>query len=89
MLINKIPRADHASMHVCQILKIYNINALTLNGTHTVDERNDIIHQFNTKPEARVLLFSTVGAVGLNLTIATVVILFVSPQRSCAMTFGN
>ncbi|KAG2136436.1 hypothetical protein DEU56DRAFT_756342 [Suillus clintonianus] len=52
------------------------ISALALSGSNTIDERNDIIHKFNTVPEHRVLLFSTVGAVGLNLTVATVVILF-------------
>ncbi|KAG2136443.1 hypothetical protein DEU56DRAFT_756348 [Suillus clintonianus] len=58
------------------ILRKHNIFALALNGTNTADERNDIIHKFNTMPQYRVLLFSTVGAVGLNLTVATIVILF-------------
>ncbi|KAG0695737.1 P-loop containing nucleoside triphosphate hydrolase protein, partial [Suillus ampliporus] len=49
---------------------------LTLNGSLGVDERNEIIKKFNTDPSARVLLFSSVGAVGLNLTVASVVILF-------------
>jgi SNF2 family DNA or RNA helicase len=59
-------------------MKLYHIVPLTLNGSHTVDQRNKIIEKFNTDPYARVLLFSNVGAVGLNLTVATVVILFVS-----------
>lgn len=42
-----------------------------------MDERNEIVKKFNADPSARVLLFSNVGAVGLNLTVASVVILFV------------
>ncbi|KAG2059837.1 hypothetical protein BDR06DRAFT_1002927 [Suillus hirtellus] len=58
------------------ILKLYDIKALSLNGTHMADERNETLHQFNTVPKDWVLLFSTVGVVGLNLTIATIVVLF-------------
>ncbi|KAG1905166.1 P-loop containing nucleoside triphosphate hydrolase protein [Suillus fuscotomentosus] len=58
------------------ILKMHDIEALSLNGTLTADERNETIRRFNTVPEDRVLLFSTVGAVGLNLTVATIVVLF-------------
>ncbi|KAG2335426.1 hypothetical protein BDR05DRAFT_898554, partial [Suillus weaverae] len=58
------------------ILKIHNINALTLNGTNTAEERHEIVNRFNTVPEERVMLFSNVGAVGLNLTVASIVILF-------------
>ncbi|KAG0693518.1 hypothetical protein DFH29DRAFT_1007225 [Suillus ampliporus] len=58
------------------VFKLHNIEPLTLHGGHTVDERNSIINQFNTDPSARVLLFSSVGTVGLNLTVASIVILF-------------
>ncbi|KAG0693276.1 hypothetical protein DFH29DRAFT_1007449 [Suillus ampliporus] len=61
---------------IVSVLKLYNIHAMTLNGGHTVDERNEIVRKFNTDPAARVLLFSNVGAVGLNLTVANIVILF-------------
>ncbi|KAG1727539.1 P-loop containing nucleoside triphosphate hydrolase protein [Suillus lakei] len=61
---------------ITSILTMHNIFPLTLNGTHTVQERNEIIHKFTTVPEERVLLFSAVGAVGLNLTVANIVILF-------------
>ncbi|KAG2063203.1 hypothetical protein BDR04DRAFT_1164116, partial [Suillus decipiens] len=57
------------------ILKMHDIDALVLNGTLTPDERNEVIHKFNTDPTKRVLLFSTVGAVGLNLTVANIVVL--------------
>jgi SNF2 family DNA or RNA helicase len=72
-------------VRVSQILKMHDIEALSLNGTLTADERNETIRRFNTVPEDRVLLFSTVGAVGLNLTVATIVVLFVS-QRPCSGT---
>ncbi|KAG0694385.1 hypothetical protein DFH29DRAFT_1006383 [Suillus ampliporus] len=49
------------------VLKLHNIVPLTLNGSHGVDERNEIVKKFNADPSARVLLFSSVGAVGLNL----------------------
>ncbi|KAG2063412.1 hypothetical protein BDR04DRAFT_1038056 [Suillus decipiens] len=58
-----------------QILKLYDIQALVLNGTLTADERNDVINKFNTDPAQRVLLFSALGAVGLNLTVATIIVL--------------
>ncbi|KAG1759110.1 hypothetical protein EDD22DRAFT_956196 [Suillus occidentalis] len=58
------------------VLKLHNIVPLTLNGSHGVDERNEVVKKFNVDPSARVLLFSSVGAVGLNLTVASVVILF-------------
>jgi SNF2 family DNA or RNA helicase len=58
-------------------LKLHHIETLTFNGTHTMEERNKIIQKFNTDPTARVLLFSNVGAIGLNLTVASIVILFV------------
>ncbi|KAJ8581744.1 hypothetical protein M405DRAFT_846837 [Rhizopogon salebrosus TDB-379] len=66
------------------ILKLHNIQPLTLNGSNTVDERNNVIHKFNNDCSARVLLFSSVGAVGLNLTVASVVILFLDiSQDQC------
>ncbi|KAG1727537.1 P-loop containing nucleoside triphosphate hydrolase protein [Suillus lakei] len=61
---------------ITSVLKLHNISALPLNGTHTVEERNETIHKFTTDPEERVLLLSNVGAVGLNLTVANVIILF-------------
>jgi SNF2 family DNA or RNA helicase len=67
---------------------LHHIVPLTLNGSHSTDERNLIINKFNTDPSARVLLFSNVGAVGLNLTIASIVVLFVS-QPSLDQVFDS
>ncbi|KAG1718438.1 P-loop containing nucleoside triphosphate hydrolase protein, partial [Suillus lakei] len=58
------------------LLKLHNIDALIIHGGHGTEERNDTVLQFHSDPKARVLIFSSVGAVGLNLTAATVVVLF-------------
>ncbi|KIJ64987.1 hypothetical protein HYDPIDRAFT_28327 [Hydnomerulius pinastri MD-312] len=73
MMANLMLSASEASPCIFQL---YNIRALTLNGTQTADERSAIVTRFNVDPTVRVLLFSSVGAVGLNLTVASIVILF-------------
>lgn len=64
---------------------MHNISPLILNGGLPVEDRTEIIHQFTTNPAERVLLLSNVGAVGLNLTVANIVILFVSLQPSAEL----
>ncbi|KAH7916920.1 hypothetical protein BV22DRAFT_1052820, partial [Leucogyrophana mollusca] len=61
---------------ILSVFTVHNISALALNGTMTPKLRGEVVHQFNTDPAVQVLLFSQVGAVGLNLTVADVVILF-------------
>ncbi|KAH7918095.1 hypothetical protein BV22DRAFT_1051967 [Leucogyrophana mollusca] len=61
---------------ILSVFNLHNISALALNGTMTPKLRSEVVHQFNTDPAVHVLLFSQVGAVGLNLTVADVVILF-------------
>jgi len=51
---------------------------VAVNGTQSVEERDRTVVAFQKDAKCRVLLLSNVGAVGLNLTAATVVILFVS-----------
>lgn len=51
---------------------------MAVNGTQSIPERNQTVAAFQKDAKCRVLLLSNVGAVGLNLTAATVVILFVS-----------
>ncbi|KAG2357496.1 P-loop containing nucleoside triphosphate hydrolase protein, partial [Suillus spraguei] len=58
------------------LLKLHNINALIIHGSHGADEQNETVLQFHSDPNVRVLIFSSVGAVRLNLTAATVVVLF-------------
>jgi SNF2 family DNA or RNA helicase len=60
------------------VLKLYNIVPLIIHGGHGVEERNETVQKFNSDPTTRILIFSNVGAVGLNLTAASIVILFVS-----------
>ncbi|KAG9308933.1 P-loop containing nucleoside triphosphate hydrolase protein [Chiua virens] len=61
---------------ILSILKVYGVDAAAINGTQTVEERDRTVLAFQNDKKCRVLLFSNVGAVGLNLTAATVVILF-------------
>jgi hypothetical protein len=60
------------------VLQLYNIVPLIIHGGHGIDERNETVQKFSTDPAARILIFSNVGALGLNLTAASIVILFVS-----------
>lgn len=62
------------------MFKLHGVKCLPLNGTMTTAERTSAIKQFRNDSETRVLLISTVGSIGLNLTNASVVICFVSGQ---------
>jgi SNF2 family DNA or RNA helicase len=44
----------------------------------TTSQRTATIERFNNEGDVRVLMISTVGGIGLNLTVANVVICFVS-----------
>ena len=63
-----------------QILAYRGVKTHVLNGTLKREERDQVIDDFvnGDDPEKRVLLFSSVGSVGLNLTCADVVIMLVS-----------
>lgn len=52
---------------------------MAVNGTQTLEERDQTVVAFQRNKDCQVLLLSNVGSVGLNLTTATVVILFVGP----------
>lgn len=54
------------------------ISAVILNGNMQAKVRASVIDQFKTDPAVRVLLMSSVGMVGLNLTCADMVIAYVS-----------
>ncbi|KAG2029691.1 P-loop containing nucleoside triphosphate hydrolase protein, partial [Suillus americanus] len=58
------------------VLTLHNIVPLVIHGGHGIDERNETVQTFHSDPKARILIFSSVGAVGLNLTAASVVVLF-------------
>jgi TATA-binding protein-associated factor len=64
------------------VMKLYGIIPFILNGNMKMQDRDDAVQKFiHTKdPAQRVLLFSSVGAAGLNLACADTVVLFVSYQ---------
>ncbi|KAF9491153.1 hypothetical protein BDN71DRAFT_1510617 [Pleurotus eryngii] len=62
---------------ISSILAYKGIKTLIMNGTLAREDRDQVIDDFvnGDDPERRVLLFSSVGSVGLNLTCADVVIM--------------
>ncbi len=62
------------------VMKLYGIVPFVLNGSMKIKDRDDKVQKFihSHDPNRRVLLFSSVGAAGLNLACADTVILFVS-----------
>jgi SNF2 family DNA or RNA helicase len=48
----------------------------------TMAERTKAVERFNNDKETRVLMISSVGGIGLDLTIASVVICFVSENKT-------
>ncbi|KAG2337010.1 hypothetical protein BDR05DRAFT_952938 [Suillus weaverae] len=55
------------------VLKLHKIIPLVIHGGHSVDEWNETVQKFHSDPKARILIFSSVGAVGLNLTVASII----------------
>ena len=57
-----------------------------LNGHHTMKQRHRILQKFHEagRNDARVLLMSAVGSVGLNITCAHIVIFLVNSLLSTA-----
>jgi hypothetical protein len=69
-----------------QVLKLYGIESLSINGAIPFKQRDMVVEQFVHKPDSpRVLIFSSIGSAGLNLPIADVVIFFVSHQFCCVV----
>ena len=62
-----------------KILSLYGVLSLAINGQIAFGKRDEYIQAlYNDKHPARVLIFSSVGSAGLNLSIADIVIFFVS-----------
>ena len=62
-----------------QILSLYGVPSLAINGQIAFGKRDEYIWAlYDDKHPARVLIFSSVGSAGLNLSIADIVIFFVS-----------
>ncbi|KAG6852776.1 hypothetical protein C0991_009199 [Blastosporella zonata] len=65
---------------VKNVLEIHGVPCLVINGKIAVTTRDKIVKQFyDDKHPARVLIISSVGAAGLNLSIADVVLFFDQP----------
>ncbi|KAF8057085.1 P-loop containing nucleoside triphosphate hydrolase protein, partial [Lyophyllum atratum] len=61
------------------ILTLYGIQHKYIDGDTTFKQRDEIVHQFKTDPSFRVLIVSSVGGTGLNLTVASVIIFLDQP----------
>ncbi|KAG1748546.1 hypothetical protein EDB19DRAFT_1825600 [Suillus lakei] len=62
------------------VLKLFNIIPLVIHGGHGIEECNETVQRFHTDLKARILIFSSIGAIGLNLNVASIVILFMRPM---------
>jgi len=69
---------DELTLPFYQVLNLYGIKHVYIDGEISFEERARTVRKFCTDPEIRVLIFSSVGTVGLNLSIAHIVIFVVS-----------
>lgn len=60
-----------------QVLELYGAQALAINGSMSYDQRARIVERFKQDAACRILIFTKVGTVGLNLTVADTIILLV------------
>ncbi|KAJ3489622.1 hypothetical protein NLJ89_g11513 [Agrocybe chaxingu] len=56
------------------VLHVNGIEALCLTGGIPIDRRSGIVREFQERSDVRVLLFTSVGSTGLNMTCANVMI---------------
>ncbi|KXN84276.1 SWI/SNF-like matrix-associated actin-dependent regulator [Leucoagaricus sp. SymC.cos] len=62
------------------VLRLYSVESLAINGKISFDQRDKRVKQFHKEDsKARVLVFSSIGSAGLNLSIADIVIFFDQP----------
>ncbi|KAL0575320.1 hypothetical protein V5O48_006649 [Marasmius crinis-equi] len=61
------------------VLELYGIECVYIDGTQTLEKRNEMINEFKRAGGPRVLIFSSVGSVGLNLSVADVVLFLDQP----------
>lgn len=65
------------------------MESLSINGSVSFEKRDKIVKKFVSPDSAQVLIFLSVGAAGLNLSVADVVIMFVStklyPSPCCVL----
>lgn len=58
-------------------MKLYGVDSLAIDGSMSFEKRDKVVAQFHAENSARVLIFSSVGSAGLNLSIASIVLFFV------------
>jgi SNF2 family DNA or RNA helicase len=63
---------------VVQVFELHGLQYREFDGSMTVKARNQALHDFERDESVLILLMSNVGAVGLNITRASVVIFVVS-----------
>ncbi|KAF8808358.1 hypothetical protein BYT27DRAFT_7097080 [Phlegmacium glaucopus] len=61
------------------VLSLYGIQALSIDGQMTFENRAATVSKFRSQPDARVLIFSSVGSTGLNLSCANTIIFLDQP----------
>jgi SNF2 family DNA or RNA helicase len=60
-----------------QVLTLYGVRHEHIDGRMTFQQRASVVKKFCANPDIRVLIMSSVGSVGLNLTVASVIIFLV------------
>lgn len=68
---------SHYQLIVLQILTLYGVKHLYIDGQLSFQQRAKVVAQFRSNPEYRMLIMSSVGSVGLNLTDACIVVFLV------------
>lgn len=58
-------------------MKLYGVDSLAIDGSMSFEKRDKVVAQFHAENTPRVLIFSSVGSAGLNLSIASIVLFFV------------
>lgn len=61
-----------------KVLHLYGVDSLWIDGGMSYEKRNKVVTNFHTLGNPRVFIFLSVGSTGLNLSIADVIIFFVS-----------
>jgi SNF2 family DNA or RNA helicase len=61
-----------------KVLNLYGIDVMEYNGGMTQQQRGKVLEAFRTNNGKRVLLLSNVGATGLNLDVASILVIIVS-----------
>ncbi|KAF8523869.1 P-loop containing nucleoside triphosphate hydrolase protein [Hysterangium stoloniferum] len=64
------------------VLELYGIKSLSIDGKDDFDLRDVTVDEFHKPDNLRILIISSIGGTGLNLTICDVIILFNQPWSS-------